>query len=112
MFAAGLGWRNGSPLAPSYDQGSEAQAVEAIRLLLELGLDINATNEAGDTPLLAAVGGRGAEAIVRLLLEHGADPTVANARERTPLAIAEAGNSERIAALLRGALESAAPARQ
>ena len=23
MFAAGLGWRDGSPLAPSYDQGTK-----------------------------------------------------------------------------------------
>ena len=34
MLAAGLGWRNGSPLAPSYDQGSEAEAVETLELLL------------------------------------------------------------------------------
>ena len=33
MFAAGLGWRDGSPAAPSYDQGSEQEAVETIELL-------------------------------------------------------------------------------
>ena len=40
MLAAGLGWRNGSPLAPSYDQGSDAEAVETLELLLSLGLDL------------------------------------------------------------------------
>jgi ankyrin repeat protein len=104
MFAAGLGWRNGSPLAPSYDQGSEAEAIESIRLLLELGLDLNATNDTGDTPLLAAVSGRGAEAIVRFLLDQGADPAVSNGRDRTPLEIAESSGAEGIAALLRDAL--------
>jgi ankyrin repeat protein len=79
MFAAGLGWRNGSPLAPSYDQGSEAEAVETLRLLLELGLDIDAANDAGDTALRAAIGGRGSEAIVEFLLEQGADPSALNA---------------------------------
>jgi len=29
-FVAGLGWRNGSPVAPSYDKGTEQEAVETI----------------------------------------------------------------------------------
>ena len=45
LFAAGLGWRNGSPAAPSYDQGSDEEAVEAIRFLLGLGFDIHGTND-------------------------------------------------------------------
>ena len=49
FFAAGQGWRNGSPAAPSYDQGSDEEAVEAIRFLLGLGFDIHATNDTGDT---------------------------------------------------------------
>ena len=73
MLAAGLGWRNGSPLAPSYDQGSDAEAVETLELLLSLGLDLQAQNEAGDTALHAAVGGRGSETIVRFLLQRGAE---------------------------------------
>ena len=63
MLAAGLGWRDGSPAAPSYDQGSEPDAIEAIKLCLQLGLDINATNTAGQTALHAAIAGRGAESI-------------------------------------------------
>jgi ankyrin repeat protein len=72
MLAAGLGWRNGSPLAPSYDQGSEAEAIETLELLLELGLDINATNKDGVTALDAARKGRGSQVIIDWLLEHGA----------------------------------------
>ena len=103
MLAAGLGWRNGSPLAPSYDQGSDAEAVETLELLLSLGLDLNAKNEAGDTALHAAVGGRGSEAIVRFLLECGADPMAANGREQTPLSVAEARGNDAVIALVRAA---------
>src|SRR4029077_8903641 len=28
MFAAGFGWRDGSPIAPSFDQGSPEEAVQ------------------------------------------------------------------------------------
>jgi len=103
MLAAGLGWRNGSPLAPSYDQGSDAEAVETLELLLSLGLDLKAANQAGDTALHAAVGGRGSEAIVKFLLERGADPTAANGRQQTPLSIAEARASDAVKALVRAA---------
>jgi len=105
MLAAGLGWRNGSPLAPSYDQGSDEEAVETLELLLSLGLELQATNEAGDTALHAAVGGRSSEAIVQFLLERGADSLAANARQQTPLSIAEARGSEAVKALVRAALE-------
>jgi len=103
MLAAGLGWRNGSPLAPSYDQGSDAEAVETLDLLLSLGLDLKAANAAGDTALHAAVGGRGSEAIVKFLLERGADPLAANGRMQTPLSIAEARGSDAVKALVRAA---------
>jgi ankyrin repeat protein len=106
MLAAGLGWRNGSPLAPSYDQGSDAEAVETLELLLSLGLDLHAKNEAGDTALHAAVGGRGSETIVRFLLERGADPLASNARQQTPLSIAEARGSEAVKSLVRAAAGS------
>jgi ankyrin repeat protein len=109
MLAAGLGWRNGSPLAPSYDQGSEAEAVETLELLLSLELDLHAANEAGDTALHAAVGGRGSEAIVRFLLERRADPLRPNGRQQTPLSIAEARGSDAVKALVRAAVPETAP---
>jgi ankyrin repeat protein len=85
MFAAGLGWRDGSPAAPSYDQGPPEEAVETIKALMAAGIDINASNDAGDTALHAAVSGRGSEVIVRALLALGADTTAKNKRGQTPL---------------------------
>jgi ankyrin repeat protein len=108
MLAAGLGWRNGSPLAPSYDQGSEAEAVQTLELLLEHGLDINAANADGETALHGAIGGRGSQVIVGFLLEHGADPLAANKREQTPLSIAESRSPAEISALVREAAHRAA----
>jgi uncharacterized protein len=106
MFAGGLGWRNGSPLAPSYDQGSDAEAVETIGLLLDLGLEINAANDAGDTALHGAISGRGSEAVIEFLLEQGADPSAANERQLTPLSLAESTGTEAIAALVRNAAQT------
>jgi ankyrin repeat protein len=80
MLAAGLGWRDGSPAAPSYDQGPPEEAVETIKALMAAGVDVQATNTAGDTALHVAVTGRGSEVIVRGLLELGANPAAVNKR--------------------------------
>ena len=103
MLAAGLGWRDGSPAAPSFDQGSEEAALEAIRYCLELGLDLQATTNAGDTALHAAVSGRGSAKIIRFLVEQGANLDAKDKRGRTPLDLATASRRERddLVALLR-----------
>jgi uncharacterized protein len=101
LYAAGLGWRNGSPAAPSYDQGSDEEAVEALRFLLESGLDIHGTNDAGDTALHAAISGRGSEAIIKFLVAQGADPEAKNKRGQTPLALATTKGNDAITSLLR-----------
>jgi len=105
MFAAGLGWRDGSPAAPSFDQGTDEEAVAAIGLLLDVGLDVNASNESGDTALHAAVGGRGSERIVQALVDRGADLNTPNGRGRTPLDAARGSRQDRTA--IAGLLESA-----
>jgi ankyrin repeat protein len=94
MFASGFGWRDGSPVAPSYDQGSPAEAIQAIALMLDLGLDINAGNDSGDTALHLAVTGRGAPEIVRFLISRGASLQAKNKRGQTPLAAAAASRKE------------------
>lgn len=100
-FAAGQGWRNGSPAAPSYDQGSDEEAVEAIQFLLDLGFDVNGTNDNGDTALHSAVSGRGSEVIIKFLVSKGADPEAKNKRGQTPLAIATTKGNDAITNLLK-----------
>lgn len=94
MFAAGLGWRDGSPAAPSYDQGTPQEAIEAISLLLDRGFDINAANDNGETALHLAVTNRGAPEIVRFLISKGANLKALNKRGQTPLAAAMASRKE------------------
>ncbi len=93
MYAAGLGWRNGSPIAPSFDQGSDEDAIAAIKLLLGLGLDINAKNASGNSVLHAAVSSRKSETIVRFLVEAGADRAARNQKGQTPLDVASFRNA-------------------
>ena len=95
MLAAGMGWRDGSPAAPAFDQGSERDAIDAIKLCMESGLNINATTDAGETALHGAVSGRGSESIVRFLVENGADLDARNKQGRTPLEVAIASRRER-----------------
>jgi ankyrin repeat protein len=98
-LVAGLGWRDGSPAAPSYDQGTEEEAVATIDYLLELGLDLQVQNQGGDTPLHAAVSGRKSETIITHLLDLGADPLAENGRGQTPVA-ASARASDASASIL------------
>jgi len=65
--AAGVGWVEGV----TYEQ-SPSENVEAIKMLLELGLDPNRANHDGRTPLMGAAL-KGRNEIVQLLVEHGAN---------------------------------------
>jgi len=94
MVAAGLGWRDGSPAAPSYDQGTEQEALEAIDMLLALGVPLDAATAQGDTALHAAVTGRGSPLIVRHLLAKGASQSARNKRGLTPLEAAKASRKD------------------
>ena len=94
MLAAGLGWRDGSPAAPSYDQGTEDDATRAIDLLIELGVPLDAATQQGDTALHVAVTGRGSPAIVRHLLAKGASQAARNKRGLTPLEAAKASRRD------------------
>jgi len=66
---------------------TEESSIEAIKLCLERGVDINAFNTTGTTAIHAAVQ-RGAEKVVRYLAEHGAKLDMKNKQGRTPLDIA------------------------
>jgi hypothetical protein len=50
--------------------------LEAAKLLIDRGADVNTVSALGDTPLGPAVGRRNIE-LIRLLLEHGANPNSA-----------------------------------
>ena len=64
--AAGIGWVEGV----TYER-SVKENVEAIRMLLDLGLDANGGNKEGRTPLMGAAL-KGRNEVVQMLVAHGA----------------------------------------
>ena len=64
--------------------------IEAVELALEVGADVNGTNERGDTALHIAASRR-LDNIITLLAERGATLDVRNHRGQTPLGVAIAG---------------------
>jgi ankyrin repeat protein len=83
MTAAGVNWVVGQTFSES-----PARWLEAVKLCLEIGGDVNAVNEMG----LAAVHGaanRGSDDIIELLAQHGARLDVPDKHGRTPLTWAE-----------------------
>ena len=102
MVAAGVGH------SPGISRSTESEALEAVKLCVELGADVNAVNDAGDTALHGAAWRERADSIVQFLVDHGAELDAKNNRQWTPLVIAEGihtgGNfitSDTTAALLR-----------
>lgn len=85
MAAAGLGTRS-----PGEDAGTEPEVLEAVEAALELGADINATDDNGETVMHSAAY-KNLPRVVEYLASNGADITVWNRPNRygwTPLAIA------------------------
>jgi ankyrin repeat protein len=82
MVAAGLG---------NFEDPSEEQqknALEAAKMLVQLGVDVNAVGENGWTALHGAAY-TGADAIAQFLIEKGAKLNVKDVFEQTPLSIAQ-----------------------
>jgi len=83
MAAAGVNW----VFDQTFDEGQPA-LLEAVKLCVELGMDVNAVNSMGLTALHGAAN-RGSDEIIRYLVQQGAKVDVKDAEGRTPLTWAE-----------------------
>jgi ankyrin repeat protein len=86
MVAAGIGTRS-----PGEDAGTEEEVIAAMQVTLDLGADINAVDNNGDTAMHGAAY-KNAPAAVRFLADRGADIKIWHTKNTwgwTPLIIAE-----------------------
>lgn len=86
MVAAGLGTN-----APGEDPGTEPEVLEAVKLALDLGNDVNAVDSNGETAMHGAAY-KHVPSVVHYLAEHGARMDLWNTPNKkgwTPLRIAE-----------------------
>jgi ankyrin repeat protein len=86
LAAAGIG-----TMAPGEEAGSEEEAMQAVKLLLKLGADINAVDTNGETAMHGAAY-KNLPKMVQLLAKRGADINVWNRKNKygwTPLDIAQ-----------------------
>jgi ankyrin repeat protein len=88
MAAAGIGQPNETRTP------AESRALEAVKLTMELGANVNATNQAGQTALHGAAN-IGADKIIQFLVEHGGRLDVQDKLGRTPLTLADDGRRRR-----------------
>src|SRR3954468_15627306 len=85
MAAAGLATRS-----PGEDAGTESEVLEAVQVLLDLGADVNAVDNNGETAMHSAAY-KNLPQVVKFLAAHGAKIDVWNKNDKfgwTPLAIA------------------------
>ena len=102
--------RNRVGIPPADHSDAEQRTVELARITLDLGVDVNAADARGDTPLHYAVR-QGYESVIEFLASRGADLNARNGRDQTPLTLArsaqpipgsyERGTRPTVAALLR-----------
>jgi uncharacterized protein len=86
MLAAGVGYRD------KFTRGTEAEALESLKVALEAGLGLNQANARGETALHGAAL-RGADSIVQFLVDHGAKLDAKTKQGFTPLDVAMGKNS-------------------
>jgi ankyrin repeat protein len=90
MIAGGIGRGN----AGSYGRvsGSAQEAIDAVAMLIDAGLNVRSANADGQTALHGAAGrSDDVPALIQFLVDRGADPTAKNKRGQTPLDIARGG---------------------
>ena len=81
LLAAGVGYRDKNT------RGSEAGALEAVKVALAAGLDLRGTNSRGEGALHGAAN-RGADTIIQFLVDQGMDINALSKQGFTPLDIA------------------------
>jgi ankyrin repeat protein len=79
MAAAGVNW----VLAQTWTEGPD-ELLQAVKLCVELGMNVNQANSMGITALQGAAN-RGSDDIVRFLVAHGADLTAQDKEHRSTL---------------------------
>jgi uncharacterized protein len=98
MAAAGLGAgaqedRRGLSVLDGGKVEDERRVLEAVRVAFDLGSDVDAVNQAGDTALHGAAA-LGYNTVVQFLADHGAHLNVKNKRGQTALAAIAARRGE------------------
>ncbi|HLK46545.1 MAG TPA: ankyrin repeat domain-containing protein [Bryobacteraceae bacterium] len=78
QFAAGVGYRDKNT------KGTESEALEALKVAVGLGLDLNRENNRGETALHGAAE-RGGDTLVQYLADHGARLDAKTKQGFTPL---------------------------
>jgi ankyrin repeat protein len=79
--------REGRYGAPTLEHGHEERlTLEIARMVLDAGIDVNATDSAGESALFDAARQR-FDAVVALLASRGADVNLRNKRKQTPLKV-------------------------
>jgi uncharacterized protein len=94
MVASGLGQYEGPGGTP------ETRLLGSVKTAIELGADVNATNEAGQTAVHGAAG-LSFDSIIQYLADHGASVTLKDKRGQTPFNAAQRRNAVHTMDLLR-----------
>ena len=95
MLEAGAQAGAGTPLISA----CQFQKGNIIKILMELGANVNETNDLGDTPLIVACRHQKGD-VVKMLLESGASPNAVNMNGDTPLTMACISQNEEIMGIL------------
>jgi len=80
-------YQGAGDIAMKADGEDEAITVDVVKCLLDLGSDVNAANQEGDTAVHIAVG-MAANRVVQLLADRGSDMHAKNKKGQTALAVA------------------------
>ena len=111
MVAAGFGQRAAADDDEFTDLGPRADPLDAIKLFVEKGADVNAVNNTGNSALHYAAQ-NGNERMVEYLMGKGAKTDIKNKQGRTPVELAKGRASEIFIRITGAPSTAAAPTQQ